>query len=329
MLSARRSAWPRWVQASTALLSHVVEAMWRDAKENASYSIVDATGVLVQAKDRCKRAHFYVVVVPKEHVLFRFTRTNDGESVAELLADFRGYLHADAATVYHELYRRELGHLAEVGCWAHARRKFFEALSYDRDRALMGIGFISHLYDAHREALDEKSGEADRAKRAAAARPVLAELLSWVRHEIRVVPESTPIHAALGYIVRQRRALLRFLDDGRIRLDTNPAELALRREVVGRKNWLFVGSDEGARWNTTTVSLVASCQLHGIEPWAYLRDVLTLLPSWPQSRVLELSPKHWKTTFAAPETQERLAELRLLDRATLVEPTGAIAAVDA
>lgn len=323
-----RSTLGEWVEASTTLLGHVFDAMWKDAKENASYSIVDATGVLVQAKDECKRAHFYVVVVPQEHVLFRFTRTNDGATVASLFANFKGFIHADASTVYHELYRRELGHLVEVGCWAHARRKFFDALTRDRERGLMGIGFISHLYDAHRASMDV-NGIVDKDKRAALARPILARFLSWVRREFHAAQESTPIHAALGYVVRQRRALLRFLDDARLRLDTNPAELQLRKEVVGRKNWLFVGSDDGASWNTITVSLIASCQMHGIEPWAYLRDLLTLLPSWPRSRVLELSPKNWIATLANAEVQQRLVELRLIDRARPVDPLSDIAAIDA
>lgn len=323
-----RSTLGEWVDASTSLLGHVFDAMWKDARENASYCIVDATGVLVQAKDECKRAHFYVVVVPREHVLFRFTRKNDGPTVATLLGGFKGFIHADAATVYHELYRRQLEHLTEVGCWCHARRKFFDALSRDRERALIGIGYISHLYDAHRATLD-KDGVADTEKRAELARPILAKLLWWARREFRAVDEGTPIHLALGYLVRQRRALVRFLKDGRIRLDTNPAELELRREAVGRKNWLFVGSDDGAKWNTITVSLIASCQMHGIEPWAYLRDVLTLLPSWPRQRVLELAPKNWRATLATAEAQERLADLRLIDRATPVRPTDAIAAADA
>jgi transposase len=322
-----RSTLGEWVEASTNLLGHIFDAMWKDAKANASYCIVDATGVLVQAKDECKRAHFYVVVVPKEHVLFRFTRKNDGPTVATLLEGFSGYIHADAATVYHELYRRELEHLTEVGCWSHTRRKFFDALSHDRERALIGIGYISHLYDAHRATLSA-DGVADRERRAGLARPILAQLLWWARREFRAVEEGTPIHLALGYVVRQRRALLRFLDDGRIRLDTNPAELELRREVVGRKNWIFLGSDDGAKWNTITVSLIASCQMHDIEPWAYLRDVLTLLPSWPQQRVLELAPKSWRATSATLAVQERLAELRLIDRAVPVHPVDAIAAVD-
>jgi transposase len=319
-----RSTLGEWVQASTTLLGHVFEAMWQDAKDNATYSIVDATGVLVQARDECKRAHFYVVVVPREHVLFRFTRENDGPTVAALLADFKGFIHADAATVYHQLYRQELDHLVEVGCWAHARRKFFDAISRDRERSLMGIGFISHLYDAHRAALGP-DGIADTEKRATLARPLLEKIFEWAEREMKIVEESTPIHAALGYLVRQREPLQQFLIDGRLRLDTNPAELELRKEVVGRKNWLFVGSDDGARWNTITVSLVASCQMHDIEPWGYLRDVLTLLPSWPQQRVLELAPKNWRATLARPDTQERLAELRLIDRARPVDPMAPIA----
>lgn len=319
-----RSTLGEWVQASTTLLGHVFEAMWQDAKDNATYSIVDATGVLVQARDECKRAHFYVVVVPREHVLFRFTRENDGKTVAALLADFKGFIHADAATVYHQLYRQELDHLVEVGCWAHARRKFFDAISRDRERALMGIGFISHLYDAHRAALGP-DGIADTEKRATLARPLLEKIFEWAEREMKLVEESTPIHAALGYLVRQREPLQQFLIDGRLRLDTNPAELELRKEVVGRKNWLFVGSDDGARWNTITVSLVASCQMHDIEPWSYLRDVLTLLPSWPQQRVLELAPKNWRATLARPDTQESLAQLRLIDRARPVDPMAPIA----
>ncbi len=86
--------------------------------------------------------------------------------------------------------------------------------------------------------------------------------------------------------------------------------------MVGRKNWLFCGSDDGVEWNTTVVTLVASCRLHDIEPWAYLRDVLTLLPGWPRKRALELAPKYWRATLARPETVQRLANLKLLDRAT-------------
>lgn len=306
-----RSTLCGWVQGSVDLLQHVVDAMWQDA-QRAPVAIADATGVLVQAKDECKRCHFYVVVTPQQHVLFRFTKKNDGDSVATLLAGFKR-LHVDASAVYHELFRRDPA-VVEVGCWAHARRKFFEALSADRDAAMFGIGMIGLLYDAHNAARGS-DGVVDAKRRAQAARPLLARLFAWARSELRVRTDGDPMKTAVGYLVRQRRVLTRFLDDGALRLDTNPAELELRREVVGRKNWLFVGSDGAAEWNTTVVSLIASCQMHGVEPWAYLRDILTLLPVWSQTRTLELAPQNWVKTREQPETQRLLDELDLLRRA--------------
>ncbi len=118
---------------------------------------------------------------------------------------------------------------------------------------------------------------------------------------------GSPIAKALNYGLNQETGLRRFLKDGRLPLDNNISERALRREAVGRKNWLFVGSDDGARANTTFVSLLASCQIHGIEPLGYLRDLLCLLPSWPKSRVLELAPAYWKQTLEQEQTQQRLA----------------------
>ena len=128
------------------------------------------------------------------------------------------------------------------------------------------------------------------------------------------VPDDAPIAKAMNYLVNHKVPLTRFLDNGMLRLDNNLAELELRREKVGAHNWLYCGSDDGAHWNATVVSLIASCQLHEIEPWAYLRDVLTLLPSWPAKRVLALAPKYWNETRQQPDTQQRLASLRLLGR---------------
>ena len=143
---------------------------------------------------------------------------------------------------------------------------------------------------------------------------MLDDLQKWVRQERQLVDAGTAIELALGYLERQWVPLTRFLEDGRIRLDNNPSELELRHEAVGRKNWLFCATDNGAEWNATVVSLIASCRMHDIEPWAYLRDVLTLLPVWLKSQVIELAPAYWRTTLARPETQRLLADLSLLGR---------------
>lgn len=305
-----RSTLCGWVEGCAEILERIVQAMWEDARKNAHWIAMDATGVLVQAPIRCRRGHFWVLVAERSHVLFRYTKTCDGESAATLLPGYKGRLIADASSVYHELYRREPG-ITECGCWAHARRNLFDALLNDRQRALVGIGFIGLLYDAHWEATDRATGVTDGEKRKRLAKPVLDRLYAWIAEQQPLLDKDSPIAQALQYMVNHRVPLARFLDDGRLRLDNNLSELELRREVVGRHNWLFLGSDDGAKWNTTIVSLVASCQLHDLEPWAYLRDVLTLLPGWPAKRVLELAPKFWNQTRQKPETQQALASLHL------------------
>lgn len=308
-----RSTLCGFVQGSVALLGRVVEAMWDDARTNARWISIDATGVLVLAKEQCRRNHFWVAVAERDHVLFRHTKTHDGLVPVGLLEGYRGYVLADASSVYHELYRREAA-ITEVGCWAHARRRAFDALSTDEPRALVLVGFIGLLYDAHRLATDPTTGITDGLHRKAEAAPVIDKLYAWIGAERAKVDDEMPIAKAMNYIVNHRTHLTRFLEDGILRLDNNLAENELRREKVGAHNWLYCGSDDGAHWNSVVVSLVASCQLHDLEPWAYLRDVLTLLPSWPAKRVLELCPKRWKETCQQPETQQRLASLRLLGR---------------
>jgi transposase len=123
------------------------------------------------------------------------------------------------------------------------------------------------------------------------------------------VLDESPLATAIGYARNQRIALRRFLDDGRLPLTNNISELNLRRQVLGRRNWLFVGGDDGALVNTVFVSLLASARLHDIEPLAYLRDLLCLIPSWPRHRLLELAPAYWKQTLEQPETQKLAANV--------------------
>ncbi len=301
-----------FVGGAVGLLALIVEAMWKQSRETAPIILTDGTGVLILQKEKCRRGHFYVFIDVGRHVIFRYLKTNDGPSVAKQLVGYSGLLQSDASSVYHELHRREPG-ITECGCWAHGRRNFFDALPTDRPRALVGIGFISKLYDADRDARSG-DGALDAVKRKTLAQPVLDGLQEWVRQERQLVDAGTAIELALGYLERQWVPLTRFLEDGRIRLDNNPSELELRHEAVGRKNWLFCATDNGAEWNATVVSLIASCRMHDIEPWAYLRDVLTLLPVWLKTKVIELAPAFWRDTLARPETQRLLTELSLLGR---------------
>ena len=129
---------------------------------------------------------------------------------------------------------------------------------------------------------------------------------AWCEQERDRVLDGSPMADAVRYALSQRGALERLLEDGRLPLSNNISERHLRRQAIGRKNWLFVGSEDGARVNATFVSLLASCQMHGIEPWAYLRDLFCLLPSWSMKRVLELAPAYWGKTLEDAEVQGRL-----------------------
>lgn len=302
-LELARSTLCGWHEELAALAHPLVEAMWEDALASP-YLCTDATGVLVQAKERCRRCHFFVVVAPERHVLFRYSEKHDGKAVDRMLAGYRGYLVADAHSVYDHLYQD--GSVLEVACWSHCRRYFFKALGSEPERAREALAYIRGLFDVERTISDAscKKREAVRAER---SRALVDGFFTWCEAQASHVLDDTPIAKAVHYALNHRAAFCRFLEDGRLPLHNNASELALRRQAIGRKNWLFLGSDQGAEANTTFVSLLASCQLHRIEPWSYLRDLFCLLPGWKRSRVLELAPRLWQETLKQEHTQQLLA----------------------
>lgn len=304
-LPLARSTMCRWHQELAALCKPLVAAMKAEALAVAPYLCLDATGVLVQAREACKRSHFWVMIAPELHVLFEFSAKHDNAAVDSLVAGYRGYLVADAHSVYDHLYRD--GTIVEVGCWAHARRYFYKALSSEPERAREALALIGELFAIERT-LRSESPKKRKKLRLEKSSPVLERFFAWCEQHALTALDESPLAKALGYALNQRAALLRFLEDGRLPLHNNDSERELRREAVGRKNWLFVGNDEAAEVNTTFVSLIASCQLHGVEPWSYLRDLFCLLPMWPRSRILELAPAHWRKTLEQKDAQQRLAD---------------------
>ncbi|MBC8057937.1 MAG: IS66 family transposase [Rhizobiales bacterium] len=311
-LDLARSTICGWHEALADLVKPLVEAMWVDAR-GAPYLCTDATGVLVQARQRCRRGHFWVVIAPERHVLFAYTARHDAAAVDGVLGDYQGYLVADAHAVFDHLYKR--GTLIEVACWAHARRYWWKALDTDPERARKALAFIGGLFRVERTCAAAPPEDRVRARRAE-SKPIVDGFFAWCEQEAGRALDETPTAKAIGYALNQRVALQRFLDDGRLPMHNNGSERALRREAIGRKNWLFVGSDDAGEVNAAFVSLLASCQLHEIEPWAYLRDLFCLLPSWPHRRVLELAPSQWKKTIEDQDTQQRL-DANIFRRATL------------
>jgi transposase len=313
-LDLNRSTVCGWHIELADLVEPLVTAMHVDALAQP-YVCVDATGVLVQDREKCRHGHFWVLVAPPKHVLFVFSEKQDGEAVDRLLPDYRGIVVADAHTVYDHIYGPDKA--SEAGCWSHTRKYFLDALRVDPVLVREPFEYIQTLFAIERRII-KRAPPPERGKlRRERSGPLVEAFFEWCdQHQAHVLDES-PLHAAIRYATNQREALKRFVGDPQLPMHNNVSERELRREAVGRRNWIFVGSADGARANTIFVSLLASCALHKIEPWAYLRDLFCLLPGWPVSRVLELAPASWATTLQDPQVQQRL-DANIFRRATLL-----------
>jgi len=240
-LELARSTICGWHAALAALAAPLVEAMWEDAFLSP-YLCSDATGVLVQAKDKCRNGHFWVVLAPGRHVLYAYSAKHDSAAVDRLLAGYRGYLVADAHAVYDHLYRN--GAVVECGCWCHCRRYWWKALESDPERARAALALVGELFRIERDiagaSLDERARARDRD-----SRPVVERFFAWCDAEAPRVLDDTPIAKAIGYATNQRAELARFLDDARLPIHNN-GSYAVRgiRFVMPRPGLCRVG---GAR----------------------------------------------------------------------------------
>lgn len=304
-----------WLKAAHAFCAPVVDAMMADAKKRAFLIATDATGARVMPPRRkrdeeepddpqvlrpverrsCERWHVFVFLADRDHVVFRYDREHNGAVFARMLDGYRGNLLADAASVFDVLYKDH--GMTEHGCWFHARRPFYRGLETDPPRALEALSLIGKLFEIDRKLRERELDLATFTRlRREGAGPVLELLDKWINlNRDRVDPRS-PLASGIGYYENQRDALRRFLDDGRIRLDNNLSEQALRNLVVGLSNWIFFANETGIAWYTTFRSLIASCMLHQLDPAIYLEQLLRIVPHWPRHRVIELAPKYWMDT---------------------------------
>ena len=195
----------------------VVDAMQQECL-GQPYLCTDATGVLVQQKEKCRTGHFWVLVAPELHVLFRFTPRHDSAAVDELLAGYRGYLVADAHAVYDHLYAN--GEVTEVSCWAHSRRYYYKSLASDPERARVALSIIGALFKIERTIAGAPPGKR-KSVRAKHSAPLVDKFFAWCDAEADRVLDDTPIARAIGYARNQRTSLRRFLDDWRLPLHNN------------------------------------------------------------------------------------------------------------
>jgi hypothetical protein len=224
----------------------------------------------------------------------------EGRWPQTFLAGYTGFVQGDAYAGYDALFATSA--VVEVGCWAHARRKFFEAQKTDPERALYALGVIRQLYAAEREATEQAAqlrlsrAEAEALQlqlRQQRSVPLLKSFGEWLdKQAVSVLPKS-PLGEAVGYARNQWAALQVYTTTGFLEIDNNAAERALRAVAIGRKNYLFFGSDVGGETAAVLYTFTQTCQALGIEPWRYLRDVLKRLPSHPRERLGELLPDEW------------------------------------
>jgi transposase len=228
--------------------------------------------------------------------VFDFTVNRKRDGPAQFLANYRGYLHADAFSGYDGLY---LPHpvdgktrIVEVACNAHARRKFYEARGSDALRSHQALAYYRQLYELERAA--KEFSDAQRLQmRQDLAVPILEQFHLWLETQRPEVLPKSPMAEALGYALNNWAALVRYTEAGFLAIDNNMAEREMKRVAIGRKNWLFVGSPQGGQTAAVLSSFTSTCQRLSIEPWRYLRDVLERLPSHPPERLAELLPDCW------------------------------------
>jgi transposase len=302
----------RYAEDAGATFGCIVEAMAKEAKDTAFCLSTDATGVCVQPepapgrqRQACRKGHFFVVLADKDHVFFEFQPRHTSAAVCEMFRGFSGYIQADAHAIYDAIFRGDARASGddelplEVGCWAHCRRKAWEAATVAKDRtALEALLRMHKLFDFEAEWAHLAPAQRH-ARRQLLSRPLVDDFFAWVRAQYARVKDTRGLVAtAFGYAVRQEAALRRFLDDGRLPMTNNHSERALRGIAAGRRVWLFFGSDDHASAAANLLSLIASCELHRLDPETYLAEIIHVLPFWPRDRYLELAPKYWAATRA-------------------------------
>jgi transposase len=302
----------RYGEDAGATLGCIVEAMAKDAKDNAFCLSTDATGVCIQPeplasrqRQACRKGHFFVVLADQDHVFFEFQPKHTSAAVCEMFRGFSGYIQADAHAIYDAIFRGEARASdddkppLEVGCWSHCRRKSWEAATVAKDPAAReALLRMRKLFDLEEEWAHLAPAQRH-TRRQLVSRPLVDDFFAWVAGQYARVRDTRGLVAtAFGYAVRQQGALSRFLDDGRLPMTNNHSERALRGIAAGRRVWLFFGSDDHASAAANLLSLIASCELHRLDPETYLAEIIHVLPFWPRDRYLELAPKYWAATRA-------------------------------
>jgi hypothetical protein len=283
------------VAAATDVLAPLV-VRFREHALAAHVLHCDDTPITVLDRDHpkgSKRGRLWVYLGDEDWAIYDYTPDWKRAGPVRMLEHRHGWLVTDGYSGFDEIVARQ--DVRAVACWAHARRYFVEALESGDARASQALQWIQALFQVERDAegRDEHAHLELRKTRSVECLHGLGRWLAEASNDPRIEDRS-PLRQAIHYTLGRWPELLAFLEDARVPLTNNAAERALRRIAVGRKNWMFAGSDAGAERAAVAYSVLATCQLQGVEPWAYLADVLEKLSAgWPARRIDELLPRNW------------------------------------
>jgi transposase len=299
-----------WVKAGYELLLPLYEIHLYSVL-NKDYLMADETPIQVledNLPDKSHRGYFWVYYDPLEwQVYFDYQPSRSRDGPEELLKTFQGYLQSDGYRIYDDIAspqdrrdseNQDRNRIIGVGCFAHARRYFDQAKESDPPRSEWMLLAIQQLYGIERQVREEGMSFQERYRlRQERSQPILNTIKEWLDQEcLQVLPKSL-MGKAIGYMLNQWPKLQNYLLDGRLEIDNNLVENAIRPVALGRKNYLFAGSHEGAKRAALVYSLVATAKLHEVEPFEYLKDIISRISDYPYQQITDLLPANWKTKF--------------------------------
>ena len=306
-----RSTLCDWVRNAADLLGPLAE-LQKTLVLQSPVLWTDDTHVLVLGTDKpgSTKGRFWAYIGDADHPysVYDFTMSRARDGPATFLADYRGFLQADAYGGYDGIFLGSDGQIVEVACWAHARRKFHDARSNAPREANQVLEWIQQLYDMEDRAVDLTAAERQELRQRESV-PILEGIETYL-DEIsgRVLPKSA-LGKALTYARNQRAALRQYVKDGRLTIDNNISERTLRLQAIGRKNWEFLGSEAAGPRAAVLFTILAGAKRHRLEPWAYVRDVLLRL-SGGETDLEALLPDRWATSHPEHVLKHRLDESR-------------------
>ena len=285
-----------WFKATARLLRPLYDVLHQKILGDV-YLQGDESPIAVQDSHKKGTTHtgyHWVIHAPTQRaVLFVYHPGRAAAFPNDMFASYKGALQTDGYSGYNNLMARE--DITPLACMAHARRKFDKALTNDKARAEHALVLFAWLYDIERTCAEEGMAPDQRKQyRALHATPVIEQIGHWLKEEILLVAPKSPIGAAIAYTLGLWPRLCGYLADGRYLIDNNLIENTIRPMAIGRKNYLFAGSHNAAQDAALMYSLLGTCKLHGVEPFAYLKDVIARISDHKANKLSELLPQNWQ-----------------------------------